>query len=294
MNNDKSTKKEINLNKYDDPIDLSPKNLEFGLWLVNNRDKIYKFLVITLTVIAASFVLYSGYGYFHYFMFGKQQDATINDDSGINLSVYRAQNQASDLLLGQVKVIKNNGNLDFIIKIKNPNQKHFANFSYCFTADDKEFCESGFVLPAQEKNIISLNNSFPGFASKVDFKIKDLAWQKINAGDIPNWEYFEDQRSNFEITDPKINSYADNISYLEFNITNHSPFSYFSIPLNITIERNNETVAINRYIIKDLNSRANKNIKLSWPEAVDLNGLIKVEVDLNILDKGIYKPYGQN
>lgn len=295
MNNDKSTKKEINLNKYDDPIDLSPKNLELGLWIVNNRDKIYKFLVVFLVIIAASFILYSGYGYFHYFMFGKDQDATTyQDESGINLSVYRAQNQASDILLGPVKVIKNNNNLDFVVKMKNPNSKHFANFYYCFTADEKEFCGNGFILPAQEKNIISLNNSFSGFASKVDFKIKELTWQKINAGEIPDFESFKKQRLNFEITDPKINSYADNVSYLEFDITNNSPFSYFEIPLNITIERNNEVIAINKYTVKDLNSQTKKIVKLSWPEAVDLNGLIKIEVDLNIINKEVYKPYGQN
>lgn len=295
MNNDKRSKKEINLNKYEDPIDLSPKNLELGLWLASNRDKIYKILVISLAIIAAGFILYSGYGYFYYFMFGKSQDASLHqEDTGLNLSFYKTQNQTKEALLGPVKAIKNNDHLDFIVKIKNPNSKHAGIFSYCFTANDQEFCGKDFILPAQEKNILSLNNKFPDIASKLNFEIKEMVWQKINAGEIPDWESFKNQRLNLEITEPKINSYIDNVTYLEFEIINDSPFSYFELPLNITIERNNEIVAVNRFIIKDLNSRIKKVVKLSWPEAVNLNGLIKIEADINLLDQDIYKLYGQN
>ncbi len=53
-------------------------------------------------------------------------------------------------------------------------------------------------------------------------------------------------------------------------------------------------MAVNRYVIKDLDSNTTKSIRLSWQEAVNLNGEIKVTPDLNIMNTAIYKPYRSN
>ena len=102
------------------------------------------------------------------------------------------------------------------------------------------------------------------------------------------------QRLNFTISDPKFSTYVDNVNYLEFDITNNSAYSYFEVPLNITLNQGSEITALNRYVVSGLNSREKKSIRMSWPEATNLGGTITVKPELNIIDASIYKPYSIN
>lgn len=293
MSNDKRLKKV--LNKYDDPINISPKNLEFGLWLAKNEKSIYKIIVITLASIAAGFLLYSGYGYFYYFVFGREQDKTMfGDSSALDIVNYRLQNQALDLQISGVKSLKNNNSTDFVARLKNVNLRHSANFDFCFTAQDQEFCGKSFILPGEEKDLVFINNSDEKLSVAPQFNIKSILWQKINAGEIPDWNAYRAQRLNFEISTPNFSRYPDNLYHLEFTIKNNSPFSYFEVPLNMIIKKGSEIIAVNRYVIRNLNSGETRNIDFSWSEGANLGGTISIIPDLNILNQNVYKPYGVN
>jgi len=295
MTEDKSPKKDIDIKKYEDPIDLSPKNLELGLWLANHRRQIYKLIVIILATVATGFLLYSGYGYFYYFVFGWEQDKILEQDtSGIDLAAYRAQNIPIDLLYSQAQIISNNTGSDFVAKIKNSNEKQYASFNYCFTSGTEEACGSDFILPNEEKNIILINSQIKAASGPAGLEIKNVAWQKLKAGDIPDWNAYKAERLNFSITDPKFSSYGDSVNYLEFSVTNNSSYSYFTVPLDITISQNDNIIALNRYVIQGLNSRETKSIRLSWPEAANLKGTIEVKPNLNIINSNLYKPYSAN
>jgi len=295
MNQVKSPKKDIDLKEYQDPIDLSPKNLEFGLWLANHQRQIYKIIIIILVAIAAGFLLYSGYGYFYYFVFGQEQDKILDQTTtGVDLANYRAQNKPIDLQTGTAQIIAGSVGSDFIVKIKNPNEKQYAAFSYCFTANTEKACGSDFILPNEEKNIILLNSQIKAASGTAGFDITGITWQKLKAGDIPDWNAFNKEHLNFTITDPKFNSYDDSVNYLEFSITNNSPYGYFTAPFDITVSQNDNIIAVNRYTIQNLSSQQTKVIRLYWPEAVNLKGDIKITPNINILDSEIYKPYNSS
>lgn len=295
MSNDKSTKKENKLNKYEDPTDLSPKNLEWGLWLAVNQKKIYKALVIILASIAAGFLLYAGYGYFYYFVFGWEQDTSLEQNVGVSgITGYRAQNLPIDLSYNQARIISSNTGSDFIVHLKNSNEKQSATFNYCFKAGEAEACGNSFILPNEEKDLLLINSTIKAASGVAGFEIKNISWQKLKAGEIPDWDAFRNGRLNFVITQPKFSTYGTNVNYLEFDITNNSSYSYFEVPLSIVVKSGTDVKAINRYILKDLNSRETKSIRLSWPEAVNLGGTIIVTPELNILNSGIYKPYSSN
>lgn len=292
MSKDKRPKKEIDLNKYEDPIDLSPKNLELGLWLVNNRRKIYKIIVLVLGMISAIFILYSIYGYAYYFIFGREQDRQLQENiAGIDLVNYRQQNAPLDLKIGPAKAIGTNTGTDFVVKMKNPNSKQMATFNFCFSKNEEKACSSNFILPDEEKNIIILNANFKVGSGAASFEVSDIAWQKIKAGEIPNWTDFENQRINFLISDKKLITYSNSVSYLEFKITNNSSFSYFEIPLVITSNLNGEVMTVNKYVLPGLNSQETKQIRFSWPENTNVNGEIIITPELNLLDNSIYRPY---
>jgi len=295
MSEDKRPKTIIDLKKYDDPTDLSPKNLEWGLWIATHQKKIYKILIIILASIAASFLLYAGYGYFYYFVFGQEEDRTLDQSiAAVNSVAYRLQNKPIDLAYSQAQVISSNTGSDFVVHLKNANDKQSATFAYCFVAGTEKACGNSFILPSEEKNLVLINSTIKAPSGSATFELSNINWQKLKAGDIPNWDNYRTQRSNFVITAPKFSTYGNNVNYLEFDITNDSSYGYFEVPLNIIMSRGNEIMAINRYIVKDLNSRETKSIRLSWPEAVNLGGSISITPDLNLLDSNIYKAYTSN
>jgi len=295
MSNDKRSKKADNLDNYVDPTSLSPKNLELGLWLATNKAKIYKIIVILLAAIAAGFILYSGYGYFYYFVFGQEEDRTLEGGTvGTDLTNYRAQNKPIDLTYSQSKVIASNVGSDFVVHLKNSNEKQSATFDFCFKANGKDACGSSFILPNEEKNLLLINSTIKAISGSADFELKNVAFTKLKAGEIPDWNTFKEQHLNFTVSEPKFSTYGDGVYYLEFNVTNNSSFGYFEVPLNITINNGSDVIAVNRYIVKELNSHQTKSIRLSWPEAATLGGQVVVTPEINILNSSIYKPYTSN
>lgn len=295
MSEDKRPKDIIDLKKYDDPTGLAAKNLNYGLWLANNRSLLYKILIIILVSISSGFILYAGYNYFYFFTFGAEQAAILNQDtSGVNLADYRLQNNPLDLQLGSAKVISSNVGSDFIANIKNPNEKQFASFDFCFISGENKICGSSFILPNEEKDVLVINNPIKLATGQVKIELSNIRWQKLKAGEIPDWNVFKKDHLNLSISEPKFSTYDNGVSHLEFTIDNQSAYGYFEVPLNIIDSRGNEIVAINRYILKDLSSREKKTITLSWPEASNLGGSIKIIPDLNLVDTSIYKPYRSN
>ncbi len=295
MNEDKRPKNIIDLNKYDDPTGLAAKNLDFGLWLARNKHNFTKTTIIILFVLAASFLLYSGYGYFYYFVFGREQDKILAQDaSGLDLANYRLQSKPLDLQAGNAKVIATNVGSDFVVNLKNPNAKQLANFNFCFLVNTEKVCGSSFILPNEEKNILVVNSQVKVPSGPANFELTSINWQKLNARIIPDWNIYKSDRLDIDIIDPKLNAYSDNVSYLEFDIINNSAYGYFEVPLNITINRGSEVLAVNRYVIQGLNSLEKKSVRLAWPEASNLGGTIKIVPDLNIANSSIYKPYRSN
>lgn len=295
MTEDKRPKKIIDLKKYNDPTGLAAKNLDFGLWVANNQRNLYKILIIFLIIVASGLAIYASYGYIYYFVFGRAQDQALTQDvSGVNLAAYRLQNKPLDLQIGKTQALNTKTGSDLIAHLINPNEKQFAVFDFCFKSGENSTCGSSFIMPKESKDVVVINNSLKIADNQIKFELSNIRWQKLNAGEVPNWDDFKANHLQFNITEPTFSSYSNNISYLEFDISNESPYGYFEIPLNIIISQGEETVAVNRYIIKDFNSRDKKSVRLSWPEASGISGTIKVVPDLNIMDATIYKPYRSN
>lgn len=285
----------IDIKKYEDPTGLGAKNLDLGLWLARHKRQIIKIIVVTLSVIAAFFIFYALAGYIYYFSFGREQELTLEQSNfGIDLANYRAQNTAKPLEVLAVKALSGRNGYDFIARVKNPNSKHYASLSYCFTYNSGQKCSTSFILPDEEKNIILFNQEIPEVINNLSFKTDEISWQKLNAKTIADWPTYEDQRLSFALSDIKTSTYDSGLNYLEFTVSNDSAYAYYEVPFNITIENNGEIIAVNRYTVSDINSREQKSVRLYWPNVSSLGGTIKIVPELNIIDTSIYKPYRSN
>lgn len=291
MAQDKSKKGDEQIKQYQDPNKLIPKNLELGLWLASRKHQIIRWLTIILAVVAAALVIYSLYGYIYYFTIGQEQDRTMHEGGAvIDISDYRLQTKPLDLKVGTAKALASDNGTDFSVRLSNPNDKQYAAFEFCFVSGDQELCGGDFILPQEEKEIISLNSSIPA-SGNVKFEITKIYWQKLRAGEVPDWNAFKNQRLNFVFEDVKFSTYSNDVAYLEFSVTNNSAYSYFAVPLDIIVRRADGIAALNRYVVQDLNSRSRREVRLLWPEGAAARGQVEIVPALNILDNRLYKPY---
>lgn len=285
---------EIDLNKYEDLEGLSLKEMNFGLWLSENRAKITKLIIIILIFICAGFFIYSSYHYVVYFLNSSSEEG-INS----NITVSAPRNIVSEIKTSIPQVFKNGEAYDLVTLITNPNNKFIAHFEYCFTVNDAEQgCSSGFVLPAEEKYLFSLGQKIETANPEVNFKITNIFWQRVDSHKIPDWTSFANNRLNFNLKNINLVLAKDvNLSekagfdYLEFNISNDTAFGYYEVPLNIAFYSGSELIGVNKYVIKDFLAGEERVARLNW--LGNLSGVTRTEIrpELNILDDSIYLKY---
>lgn len=304
MNNDKivneekktnSVPNQIDIKKYEDPTGIGAKNLDLGLWLANHKKAFTRTIVVILSIVAGSLILYAAYNYFYYFSLGQEQHKVLEQTNlEFDIAAYRLQTAAKPLEIISYKSLNNRNGYDFIAKVKNPNSRHFANLNYCFVFNSEERCSSSYILPDEEKVIILFNQEISEAINNLSFKVNDINWQKLNASIISDWNIYKGERLSFSTQNVKTSTYDGGLNYLEFSLSNDSAYAYYSVPLNILIESNGDIIAVNRYTAQDVNSRDIKEVRLYWSDVSLLNGTIKIVPDLNIIDESIYKPYRSN
>ncbi|NCU42840.1 hypothetical protein EOL72_00590 [Candidatus Falkowbacteria bacterium] len=279
------------IHDYDDPINMTPKNLKLGFWVARNKRRLYRALVIFLGLIAFGTVAYAVYGVIEYNTIGREREKiTLYSSGGVDISDYREQNRPEDLRISTPRSLAGGSETDLTVRISNPNEKQYAYFDFCFINSENEACGSDFILPQDQKDLALLNSTL-GTGGEIRFVIKRILWQKLKAYEVPDWTVFKEQRLNFEVDDAQFSTYTNEVAYLEFSVSNNTPFSYFSVPFDIFIRQGDKVMAINRYVVYDFLSRSTRSVRLLWPEGEARGGNIEIIPNLNILDDSIYRPY---
>lgn len=284
---------EIDLSSYEDPSGLSFKKINFGFWLISRRHYWLRLSVLILVCVAMGLLIYASYNYLYYFLHEKQRDAQLaNSTSTLNTKLLAEDNTPKDLDISDVSVFTNKDRYDFAVKIKNPNPKHIAYLSYCFSAAEQDIsCGQAFVYPSDEKYVLALAQSTSGAGLK--FNIKNLAWQKINTRLFPDWADFLKTRLRFVVTGISFRNGGaavekGNFNSLEFVIENQSAYSYWEVPINILIESPSGLVGVNRLVLSDFKSLEKKNVRLSWLESLP-SASVRVVPDIDVSNESIYR-----
>ncbi len=280
------------LEDYREASEPSWKMINFGLWLTENRRRIIKILVALLIFSAIGFFVYSAYGYIYYFLVGRDQDKSLTENftqMGLDIQQLHLSTTAIPLQVSAPLVFVHNNKTDLAVDLKNPNPKHAAFISYCFEAGSTEFgCGSTFLLPNTEKYAFSLNQDAPA-GGNYQFAIKSTSWQRVDNRKYPDWPSFYAQANNMAISSSTFSVNSGGIGTLNFVITNNSPYSYWEVPLNITLNSGGAPVAVNRFLLEDLKSLESRPVSISW-ETGSLPGAQPIVTpDLNILDDSIFQ-----
>lgn len=293
MAKNKNNNEELNLNKYQDANNVSLRNMNIGLWLSEKRHLFTRIVISFLIVISAIFFIYSAYQYFTYF----------NKDSSNSLmlsnNLLSPRSAIKELKIDAPQFFKNDDKYDLVVKITNENDKFGGNFKACFNLESKEFsCVNSFILPSETKYIYALGKDIKEDITTLSFKANNISWQRIDTHAIPNWNNFMADRLNFyfsevnfySLNDVNYSSQGGSGNILEFNANNLSAYSYYDIPLNISLFDGSQLISVNTYQLQNFLSGETRNIKINWPGNYR-NVRVEITPDLNILDNSVYLKY---
>lgn len=293
-------KKNIDLNKYKDLDGMSLNKMKFGLWLSLNRKRIWRVVIIFLIATSAITLIYSSYNYAHYFLYGRQADKDLLSEitePQADVNTYHATNSLEDLVIESISTFSVQGKYDFLIPLTNLNLKHTAIFNYCLETSEGEniFCDSGFILPESDKNIIILGQDLVVRPKNPKLVINDIFWQRLNAHDIPDWQAYQDEHLNLQISNLAYtapdNSSKSPFHTLNFTATNFSPYHFSRLPLDIVLYNGSFPSGVNIYNLDNFLSGEKRNLSFSWPADGERVSSVEILPDINLLDAQVYLPY---
>lgn len=292
-----------NISKYKDTEGITTEKLNFGLWIVEHKKLFYKILILFLIFISAILWSYSIYGFAYYIVKGmKEDEILVKNMLEVNTigHEYIKKYSAGDLIYSTVSVLKaKQDTYDFFVLVKNQNEKYWASFDYCFLEQGKEFeCNSSFILPNEEKYLLSLSNEFMKRPVNSQFITKNIYWKRINLHKIHDWDKFKNEIINFDINDVEFKVAQEsglseklNLNILKFTAINNTPYNYWEVSFNILLHSGNSIIGVNRYTLSEFMSGDKENVQLSWSGEMGRVSLTEIIPDINIMRDDIYIKY---
>jgi hypothetical protein len=293
MLNKNKKNEQFDLRRYEtDVTGVSLKKLETGLWWMKNRlrlKKIFIFFLLFSIFLSWGYSLY-GVGKYIFFEMAENEKMIVQlvntETGGLSLLTSR---DAEKIIISSFGALKNSSNYDFYAVIKNPNEKYWGKFSYCFNyGREKSTCGENFILPAQKKYILALNLKNISSPSNLNFAIKEISWQRINSHEIPDWPKYSQERSDIEIKNISLAAEDGNSNVVSFSARNNTSFGFWKVPLIIVETKLGKVSNVNYYELKELLSFEERGIKINWAGEEAITGEVRIYPDINIMDKSVY------
>jgi hypothetical protein len=297
----KKRPKKVDINRYKDPGGLTLQKMEVGLWYVEHRRIFIKAFMLILTAIGAVSWVYTFYHVIDYVAFGIKHDnqmvAELVRPSLIGHD-YLEQTGARALEFGPVQIIPEDSEntYDFLAQIKNPNKKYFATFDYYFTSGGKTYGQaSGFILPEENKYLVSLAQKTEGRPNETRLYVYNLSWSRVNSHLIPDWSEYLNDHLDISISDISFTPAAETIlteklslNDLNFTATNNTAYNYKSVDFNIFLTGPNGIIGVNRYIMNSFKSGKTQSITITWPGKFGRVDGVVITPEIDITRDDIY------
>lgn len=290
----------IDIGRYKDPAGLTLQKMSIGLWLVANRKNFRALLIIFLSLIIAFCAILFVYSFGRQIFFGMKADRNIFlGMSGYNRELFEnlKKNPLKDLVFSPPEAIKTGDNrYDFYVKASNPNERHWAHFSYVFSVNgEKTRSSESFILPGESKYLILLGEDLRTAGRAPSFAITDILWQEIDFQRYPNWKNYVKDRLNVAIDG--INyipsqsgglSEKISINTLDFNAANNTAFNYWDFSFMALLFDGDRVVGVNRYTVDRFYSGQKRSIGITWPEEIGRVSDVLVVPEIDITRDDIY------
>ena len=266
------------------------------LAITNARPLFKRVILIVWSVIDIILVgLFVGY-LVYYLAFGGFQDRQAIARAGLNTytqSEVAFAHRASSLLTGSVQSFSNgDGSYDFLVEVENPNTDWWASFDYQFTssAGETDLME-GFILPSEVRPIVALGVDFDRNPSSDNVLITNIEWHRIDHGEILDSAIWMADHNAFTLETARYEQVTladDQIGSAQFELTNDSPYGYYSAQFLVQLERGGRIDAVNIASIAGFEPDETRAVTVNFFGAFPSTATINLIPMMNYFDEDIY------
>lgn len=283
----------MNTRQYKDPFGLTESRLNFGLWFAEKSPIFKKTTIAFLIIFSGGTLIFDFYYVTNYAILGIQQDKNIISQIqpiNHNLTIQRSP---VDIRTSFLQAIANKNAYDLAGEITNPNANFWCHFTYYFQwGSESSERQEGFLLPAQTKKILSINQRSASIPSNAQIILENIQWLKVDNKKYPNWPAFQNSHVNIITTGYSITQTDENNTLIEFNLLNNTAYGYYELPLNIiTYNTDDQISSIFKIVIKNVKAEESRKISMIVNNQIFGGSKIEVSQDLDITKDDIYLPY---
>ncbi|MBU1163934.1 hypothetical protein KKA15_00035 [Patescibacteria group bacterium] len=278
---------------------LTNWQLKFGYWYVSNKLKIKKSFILGLIGLN---VLLFGFSIISVFIIlvlnadSHQQLINSSSQNLIDYEYFHERNKPKNLILQPMEVMSTTGGrFDILAKVKNPNpQWHIPYISYQFISGSKVLSEGEtFILPNEEKIIISFGNEEFVKADDVVLNVSSMQWRRIS-----DYTELAASRLRFDVSDIKFITSRQSglssrlpVSQTRFNVKNNSAYNFWEVGFYVVLYSGSLPVAVNYTNVEEFGSGKEKVVSINWYETLPPISRTEVIPEIDILDGSVYKDF---
>ncbi len=269
--------------------DLSNNQLKLGYWYFLHRDFLrhtgYAVAFGMVTIIWA----FAGWKFVDWYSSRQAEEESLKllVSSSVNIEEYRQRNAPVPPELGVVTAVPtSDGKYDLVAQIKNPNLKWgITELPYTFKVDGQEVNGVGFLLPLDDKYVVSLGVELSSQPRQVSLIIGDIKWQRIRDFKTFTSPSFEVTEENFD----KVSSSTGLTGRLRFNLNNTSPYNFYEVGVTVVLTTAGSIQAVGKQVITDVKSNAPRQVEFFWPGNLPSVDHMIVKPEVNVLNSNVLK-----
>lgn len=293
--------KPVNISHFRDETGVSTEELETGLWFITHRKHFIIAAVAVLGIISLITWSYSLYRWGDYLFSGLRQDKIFREQLVREGGIIHAENRATGYLtIGETTLILNADNtVDAVAQVKNTNSRGLLTFDYYFDINGQKVgAGREFVLPADSKYLLALNQPVSAQGGNATLVIENMSLQRLDSGIANRWGEYRAERLNVIVSDAmfvpgQISGLSEklNLGEINFTIRNTGGYGYKEARLVVILKSGSRIVGATHYYLQNFRSGDIKTVRFTWAGSAPTVNQVEIIPDINLLDENIYLRY---
>lgn len=272
--------------------EISDHDLQWASWWIEHQAQVKKGILIAIIAMLSLLILYSSWQVVGWLASYKAEKEMYNvlTSQQVNFDGWWQKNKPNMPQLGKVYSIPSKpGFYDLIVSVKNPNLRWVVeSFNYTFEVDGEVYTGQSFLLPMDDKYLLSLAVPATRQPQSATVDISDLNWRRLrdlNEYTAPNFTV-EDQDLQ-QVTIPGKDWPANK---LNFKLANQSPYGYRGVVVTAILLYGGSIQAIGQQTVSEISSAEILPVSFYWPEAKGMIDNLIVKAEVNVLNPEAIKP----
>lgn len=235
-------------------------------------------------------------GYLIQGSFNDVRAVALLDQNTQAIHAFATQNAEKKLSIGTAKVLQGTAtSYDFYALVKNPYPDWYATFTMTFAGNGvTERQEKGFVLPGEEKYLISFGNVAKSRPSSVRVQLRDVVWQRVDRHFAPNVQEWMNEHDNFTVTNvayvTDIGLINGSIGRTSFTLANTTPYSYWTPQFTVILERAGAVIGLAQATVSAFASGEKREVEVRWYGEQAMNASVTVVPNIHYFDAAVFMP----